>query len=289
MTTGLRRAVVPVLVVALAGLLAGCGGGFSSAPATPAGTEITTYVALGDGFTAAPYTGKTVGDDGCLRSSVNYPRLLAKALDVDDVKDVSCTGATTAAISGKTAPPGTKDAVKAQLDAVTSDTDLVTIGFGIEDRDLLHDMFNICTAVPCGDKASPQSILADVSSMSETLTAAVRAIQDRASDATIVLVGYPTITPQAGDCDALPKLDQVGLDSANLVLQSINHAIRDTARETGASFFDVTSISAGHELCSGEPWVSGKKSEKGKSVAFHPLAAEQRAVADGIAALVKTQ
>lgn len=288
MRTTRRRAFGPVLVLALAGLLAGCGGGFSSAPPPPDNT-IKTYVALGDGFTAAPYTGKTVGDDGCLRSDVDYPTLLAAKLKVDKVKDVSCTGATTAAISGQTKPPGTKDSVKAQLDAVTSDTDLVTMGFGIEDRDLLHDMFNICTAVPCGDKASPQSILADVGSMSDTLTASVRAIQDRAPNATIVLVGYPTITPQSGDCDALPKLDQVGLDSANLVLQSINHAIRDAARETGAAFFDVTSISAGHELCSGEPWVSGKKSEKDKSVAYHPLAAEQRAVADGLAALVKTQ
>jgi hypothetical protein len=283
-----RRALGPVLVLALAGLLTGCGGGFSSAPPPP-DNKIKTYVALGDGFTAAPYTGKTVGDDGCLRSDVDYPKLLAAKLKVDKVKDVSCTGATTAAISGQTKPPGAKDSVKAQLDAVTSDTDLVTMGFGIEDRDLLHDMFNICTAVPCGDKASPQSIIADVGSMSDTLTASVRAIQDRAPNATIVLVGYPTITPQSGDCDALPKLDQVGLDSANLVLQSINHAIRDAARETGAAFFDVTSISAGHELCSGEPWVSGKKSEKDKSVAYHPLAAEQRAVADGLADLVKTQ
>ncbi len=288
MRTTRRRALGPVLVLALASLLTGCGGGFSSAPPPP-DNKIKTYVALGDGFTAAPYTGKTVDDDGCLRSDVDYPKLLAAKLKIDKVKDVSCTGATTAAISGQTTPPGAKDSVKAQLDAVTSDTDLVTMGFGIEDRDLLHDMFNICTAVPCGDKASPQSIIADVGSMSDTLTASVRAIQDRAPNATIVLVGYPTITPQSGDCDALPKLDQVGLDSANLVLQSINHAIRDAARETGAAFFDVTSISAGHELCSGEPWVSGKKSEKDKSVAYHPLAAEQRAVADGLADLVKTQ
>jgi hypothetical protein len=288
-TTSIRRAAAPLLVVALAGLLVGCGGGFSSGPAKPADDAIKTYVALGDGFTAAPYAGKTVGDDGCLRSDVNYPALLAKDLKIDTVKDVSCTGATTAAVTGETKPPGAKAAVKPQIDAVTSDADLVTLGLGIEDRDLLHDMFNICTAVPCGDKASPQTILADVSSMSETLTSAVRAIQDRAPNASIVLVGYPALTPQSGDSDALPKLDQVGLDSANLVLQSINHAIRDAARETGSGFLDVASLSAGHELCSGQPWVEGKKSEKGTSVAYHPLAPEQRAVADALAALVKTQ
>lgn len=289
MTGPVRRAVGPLLVVTLVGLLAGCGGGFSSAPATPADTRITSYVALGDGFTAAPYAGKTVGDDGCLRSDANYPTLLAKRLHIDDVTDVSCTGATTGAISGKAKPAGAKDSVKPQLDAVTKDTDLVTIGMGIEDRDLLHDMFNVCTSMPCGNKAMPQTILANVNSMSDTLTATVRAIQDRAPDATIVLVGYPTITPQSGDCDAMPKLEQLGLDAANLVLQSVNHAIRDTARSTGSSFLDVATISAGHELCSGDPWVSGKKSEKGTSVAYHPLAPEQRAIADGLTAMLRTQ
>jgi hypothetical protein len=288
-TGTVRRAVGAPLLLALAGLLAGCGGGFSSAPATPADNQITSYVALGDGFTAAPYTGKTVGDDGCLRSDANYPALLARDLHIDDVTDVSCTGATTAAISGKVKPAGAKDTVKPQLDAITEDTDLVTVGLGIEDRDLLHDMFNVCTSVPCGDKAMPQAILTDVSSMSDTLTASVRAIQDRAPNATIVLVGYPTITPQAGECDAMPKLEQLGLDAANLVLQSVNHAIRDTARSNGSSVLDVATISAGHELCSGDPWVSGKKSEKGKSVAYHPLAPEQRAVADGLAAMLRTR
>ncbi|HET6165379.1 MAG TPA: SGNH/GDSL hydrolase family protein [Marmoricola sp.] len=289
MTTTLRRAAGPAIGVVLLGLLAGCGGGFSSAPPKPADDSIKTYVALGDGFTAAPYAGKTVGDDGCLRSDANYPALLAKELKIGKVKDVSCTGATTAAVTSEDKPPDTKDAVKPQIDAVTSDDDLITLGLGIEDRDLLHDMFDICTAVPCGDKASPQTILSDVSSMSDTLTSAVRAIQDRAPNAYIVLVGYPTITPESGDCDALPKLDQVGLDSANLVLESINHAIRDAARATGAAFLDVAAISAGHELCSGTPWVEGKKTEKGQAVAYHPKAPEQRAVADGLAALVKTR
>lgn len=289
MTATLRRAVGPTLVLALVGLLAGCGGGFSSAPASPPDDAIKTYVALGDGFTAAPYVGRTVGDDGCLRSDTNYPALLAKALKIGTLKDVSCTGATTAAVTSEDKPPQRKDAVKPQIDAVTSDADLVTLGLGIEDRDLLRNMFNICTAVPCGDKASPQTILTDVSSMSDTLTSAVRSVQDRAPNAYIVLIGYPTITPESGDCDAIPKLDQVALDSANLVLESINHAIRDAARETGAAFLDVAALSAGHELCSGKPWLSGQKSEKGKSVAYHPLAPEQSAVADALATLVKTR
>lgn len=289
MTTSVRRAAGLVLTIALVGLAAGCGGGFSSAPAAPPTRVIKNYVALGDGFSAAPYTGKTADDDGCLRSDDNFPALLAKELNVDKVRDVSCTGATTASFTTQVKPPRAKSEVPAQIAAVKSDTDLVTISMGIEDRDLLKNMFAICTAVPCGDKATPQTILGDVGSMSTALTTAVRAIQDDAPQALIVLVGYPAFIPDAGKCDDLPKLDQLGLDSANLIVEAINREINDVARETGVAFLDVARLSAGHELCSGRSWVTGKDSERGKSVAYHPVAAEQKAVADGIAALVKSQ
>ena len=40
-----------------------------------------SYVALGDSFTAAPGIPETDGSDGCLRSSRNYPSLVAEQLE----------------------------------------------------------------------------------------------------------------------------------------------------------------------------------------------------------------
>ena len=46
----------------------------------PATAAAPSYVALGDSFTAAPGIPETDGSDGCLRSSHNYPSLVAEQL-----------------------------------------------------------------------------------------------------------------------------------------------------------------------------------------------------------------
>jgi len=271
-----------------AGALSGCeAGGFGSGQPQEADRTIRSYVALGDGFTAAPYTGSTASDDGCLRSDVNYPAMLAEELDLAEVEDVSCTGATTSAFTGESKPAKGRQAVPPQLDAIDSDTDLITIGMGIEDRDLLRNVFRVCTALPCPGKVEAQTILSDVDAVTSALTSTVRAIQDQAPDAYIVLVGYPLFTPDVGSCSALPDLDQTGRDAARLVVDAINRGIRSAARETGVGYLDVALLSAGHELCSDEPWFEGRKAARGRSVAYHPVAAEQRAVADALAVLVR--
>jgi hypothetical protein len=276
-----RRARGPVLALALAALFAGCGSDYSAAPPDE---TVHSYVALGDEFTAA--AGPQSGDDhDCARSDTNYPALVAKTLKVKDVRDVSCPGATTASLTAKT--DVAKDrSVPAQLDAVDKDTGLVTIGIGLDDRDLVHNAFKVCLAVPCGTKVLPATVLADVQAMSDAVAEAVRAVQDKAPDSYIVLIGYPTITPQSGSCDALPDLEQPNLDAAGQVLAEINRQLRFTARQTGSSFLDVARLSTGHELCSGEPWVEADREPKGR-ITYRPVAAEQRAVADALVALVK--
>jgi len=276
------------LVAAVA--VSGCeAGGFGSEQPPEADRTIRSYVALGDGFTAAPYSGSTAGDDGCLRSDVNYPALLAEKLDVPDVEDVSCTGATTRALTGESEPGKGKPAVPPQLDAIAGDTDLITIGMGMEDRDLLRNMFQVCTAVPCQRKVPAQTVLRDMDAATSALTSAVRTIQDQAPAAYIVLVGYPLFIPDVGSCSALPDLDQPGRDAARLVIDGINRNIRSAARETGVGYLDVAQLSAGHELCSDESWFEGRQAARGRSVAYHPVAAEQRAVADALAVLVRSR
>jgi hypothetical protein len=289
--SAVRRAARAIVGLALISLLAACGaGGFGSKQAAPADEDLHSYVALGDDFTAAPDTGKTVGDDGCLRSDVNYPALLAKDLGIDHVEDVSCTGATTKALTASSRPAKGKPKVPAQLDAVDRHTSLVTIGIGLLDRDLLSHVFQICTTFPCTDKMNPQTALTNVQTATEAVTSAIRAVQDRAPDAYIVVVGYPNITPASGSCDALPPtVDQVGLDTANILFEALNRQIRSAARETGAAYADISELSAGHELCSDDSWIRGGPVGRGGAVDYHPDAAEQKAVAAAVAELVKSR
>jgi hypothetical protein len=284
-----RRPARLVVGVALTGLLTACGaGGFGSDHSQPTDEDVSSYVALGDDFTAAPDTGKTVGDDGCERSDANYPALVAKDLGIDKVKDVSCTGATTKDLTEASRPARGKPKVPAQLDAVDRDTDLVTIGMGLLDRGLLAHAFQICTALPCGNKQTPQTALTNVTAAIDALTSAVRAIQDKAPDSYIVVVGYPKVTPTSGSCDALPKVEQITLDTANLLFEEVNRQIRSTARQTGAAYADISELSTGHELCSDESWIRGGPDGSG-SVDYHPDAAEQRAVAKAVAELAKSR
>jgi hypothetical protein len=281
-----RAKVSAALVAGLTStvVLTGCsGGGFGSAEPSPSADRITSYVALGDGFTAAPYVATTVNAD-CLRSDHDYPALLAADLGVEDFKDVSCTGVGTRALTHRTKAPEGKAKQVPQLNAVGSGTDLVTIGAGIEDSDLLHQMFEVCTAFPCTGKVRGQELIRDIDRMGLSLTDAVRAAQQQAADAEIVLVGYPQLTPIEGKCHLLPDLDQDELDAVNAVIERVNAQIQSVARQTGSTFVDVAALTTGHELCSDDPWYSGRTSVEGKSVAYHPKAAEQAAVAKQIKA-----
>lgn len=279
-------ALAPGLAVALVLLLAGCGGGFGSAQPRHPDQSVRSYVALGDQFTAAPGAGDSSDDSGCPRSAMNYPTLLGKAMHIPHVKDVSCAGATTGALTAGHKPAKGKATVPPQFDALAKDTDLVTIGLGLQDHDLADHAFDICTALPCGEAAPAQTILDDLDTLAKALTVAVRAVQDRAPRSYIVVVGYPRITPDSGSCRALPRLTQNARDAANRVLDQINEDLQSTARETGAAFLDVAQLSRGHELCSTDPWIETARADDG-SLTFRPLPAEQHAVADALASLVE--
>jgi lysophospholipase L1-like esterase len=288
------RPLVGLLVVALAAALTACGGGgFSSSPPPPPDKALHRYVALGDGFTAAPYAGKTQGEDGCLRSADNYPALVAADLGIDRVKDVSCTGATTDAFKNEFEPGTGKAAVPPQIEAITAKTDLVTIGMGIEDGELLHDMFVICAAQPCAPRtAFYTKVLAAVDKAGEQFTDVLRQIQAKAPNAFIVVVGYPMITPPPDSaCDAYPEQPTLpeGIDPVTYLIEDLNRELQTAARQTGSGFVDVATLSADHQLCSEQPWVHDMRSRPGKAVAYHPVAAEQRAVAEEVAAQVRAR
>jgi hypothetical protein len=82
------RARVAV-VVALVALV-----GFAVPTAAPAQEQVSSYVALGDSFTAGPVIPNQLDDPiGCFRSDHNYPHLVAATLRPTKFADASCSGA----------------------------------------------------------------------------------------------------------------------------------------------------------------------------------------------------
>lgn len=289
MRSRFRQAAGLLVCVVLAGSVAACGGGFSATPPPAPEQRIRSYVALGDGFTAAPYAGATA-DEACLRSTGNYPALAAAKLGIAEVHDVSCTHATTKALTDGFKSGKGKPARDPQLDAVGKDTDLVSIGMGIEDGDLLQEMFRVCLVQPCAaGTVFYTQVLDDVTRAADAVTQAVRDIQAKAPLAYIVIVGYPRLTPppESGCTEFPPQAPQADRDVVNYVLDDLNNKLRSAARQTGSGYVDVAALSEDHVLCSADPWVHTMKDKPGKAVAYHPLAAEQQAVADELATQVE--
>lgn len=282
------RVVGLTLLIALLVAVSGCGaGGFGNADPVAPDTSVHSYVALGDGFAAAPYAGATA-DAGCVRSRDNYPAQVAKALKITTFTDVTCTGVGSKALTERSTAPSTRRPERAQFDAVTAKTELITVGIGIEDGTLLSDAFRICMALPCGPGVVPaKAVLDQLAELDSTLTADIRTLQDRAPKAYIVVVGYPQIVPATGRCAKLPRMTDAQLSGAYQVLGALNDHLRSAARQTGSAFVDVAAISGDHTACSAEPWVNGVVGKKAKAFSFHPLAAEQRAVAAAIADQVR--
>lgn len=270
------------LLLGVGPALGACGG------ADQAATTTRPYVALGDSFTAAPLVPEAYDADGCYRSHANYPALIAAARPDLTLTDVSCSGAETRDLIGSqttgdtTHPP--------QLDALTADTALVTIGIGGNDEDISHDLIRTCVELaatdpagaPCreADATSADPIADRIARVEGTVGAALAAIADRAPRARVVVVGYPQLVPATGTCpDLLPLAagDHAWVRAQN---RRLSDALRAAAGTAGVAYVDAWSASAGHDICADDPWINGRTTDEGAALAYHPFAPYERAVAD---------
>ena len=290
--------MVAALLLALTSALTGCSDtadGAGSLPDTSATPEIGSYVALGDSFTAAPFVPATAFADGCLRSSGNYPALVADELDVR-LRDASCSGAATADMTGRQTAVGRQDWYgkrPPQLDSVRRGTDLVTVGIGGNDEQLFQTLVQSCGEVadqpgaPCTEllRSTYGDATEVLSEVGRRVSDVLTAVRRKAPDAIVVLVGYPRLVDAERSCPAMP-LAEGDLPAAAALEARLNRTLARAARTAGAEFVDMRAVSEGHEICSEDPWVNGKDTDQQEALAFHPFAEGQQAVADALLSLL---
>lgn len=288
-------------VVLLLGVLAGCSSPDSEAApqrstgASPSATttaaerpSIGRYVALGDSYTAAPGIPGERSDDGCWRSSRNYPRLLAELVNVAELVDVSCGGASTVHLT-KPQPVG-GERVPPQLRAVTADTELVTLGIGGNDLNLFGRLVGGCVRAnaasapgsPCTDRLGGE-LSATVAEVEQRVGAAIAAVRAAAPQARVVVVGYPQMVPASGTCPDLPVAPG-DYPFARSATEAMARAVERAAGAARVEYVDLLAASEGHDICSDEPWVNGFSGPG--AAAFHPFAVEQAYVAEQLAGLL---
>ncbi|WP_308466991.1 SGNH/GDSL hydrolase family protein [Rathayibacter soli] len=235
----------------------------SAKPATPTPTpEFADYVAIGDSYAAGMGGGNETGR--CRRSPQSYPKVLAQTEDIRLTRTAACSGATTA------------DVQRDQLDALSTEDDLVTLTIGGNDLDVAG-LANTCAkGVTRSCQADFQESLTLLNVLPDRLAATYAKVVQAAPHARIVITGYPLLF-------VIPPTDNPEFSTfavVNAATASMNQQIRDAVgklKKNGANVAYAPISFAGHEFGTKEPWIT----TSGPDI-FHPNAAGYRAMAKAI-------
>jgi len=252
----------------------------ATAAVSAAGTA--QYVALGSSYAAGPGITPTVPDSPprCARSAENYAHVLAQHRGLSLV-DATCSGATTVDVLR-----GGQFGLPPQLDAVTAQTELITVTIGGNDVFFMANLIAMSCGQPGGCPIRPDAeVDARFASLADSLKRIVAVARQRNPKVRVVFVNYFTVLPEQGTC-ALVGLTVEQADHVRGVAARLADITRKVAQESHADLLDVGSLSRAHNACSSDPWVLGAHPPQGASIPpFHPNREAMRAVGDALAKL----
>lgn len=239
------------------------------------------YVALGDSYAAGPLIPLPRLDPLlCVRSTNDYAALLASKLGLWSYADNTCSGAdTTHMTTSQSLTIGTH---APQFNALTADTDLVSISIGGNDYSVFGSIVGTCpglkdsdpTGAPCKAHFTvngTDTLLAALANTKTNITTVLNGIRQRSPHAKVLVVGYPRLTPTSGYCAALPLADG-DYAWADSVERALNAAASSAASATGSTFVDTYTPSLGHDVCAGgAAWVNGKDLDLLAAAPYHPF------------------
>lgn len=261
--------------------------------AVPTGLE---YVALGDSYSAGFGIKPVVSGspDGCYRAEQNYPHQLAAAIGAN-LTDVTCSGAVTANIdtTGQVTMNGVGP-LPLQGDALSATTDLVTLTIGGNDLGFatvatqcikLNNAAEQPIGTPgfanCKDFFNPfpgtdQLIFKLNNTVSPALQRVFTYIQNKAPNAKIFVIGYPSIAPDfahsANGCYSSPvgaswpnppfpqnTVPYSAVDTHYLhhIENEMDNAIQTQAASHGFTFVPTWAGSQDHTVCAADPYIFG--------------------------------
>lgn len=242
----------------------------------PAASASLNYVSLGDSYTAG--AGILPLSPGisplCLQTTLNYPHLVASA-EGYNLTDVSCSGATSADMT-----TSQYSGVAPQFNILSSSTNVVTVGIGGNDNDLFVSALVDCALLDIGDflniGAPCKAVYGntwsnDITSDAPTISGVLHGVHALAPEAKVLMVGYPDILPQSGNC--YPTIPLTTGDTAYLngVEEQLNSMLATQAGADGATFVNTFTPSIGHDACKSANvrWVN-PVIPSGGGISVHP-------------------
>ena len=220
------------------------------------------YVALGDSYSAASgvLPPDPTAPPQCLRSTANYPHVIAAATGAQ-LTDVTCGGADTGDyLTGQY--PG----VAPQLDAVSRDTQAITMTIGGNDSGVFINSILRCgaaglttlgTGSPCRDRYGSSFEDTIRTTTYPALVQVLEAVRAKAPRAEVAILGYPSILPATRGCFPVMPVAEGDVPYLRGVQATLNDAIRRAAEATGVTFVDLSRVSEGHDACQpiGVRWI----------------------------------
>jgi lysophospholipase L1-like esterase len=232
------------------------------APAAQATHDPLRYVALGDSYSAA--SGVLPPDPTahpmCLRSTRNYPNVIAGTIGAQ-LTDVTCGGADTGDFFASQ-----YDGVAPQLQALSRDTQLVTMTIGGNDSSVFINSIIACGAAgvstlgkgsPCKDRYGTSFEDTVRTTTYPALVETVRAVRKAAPKARIAILGYPWIVPASGGCFDRMPIAEGDIPYLRSLQATLNDSVRRAAGKAGVTFVDLSTVSNGHDACQplGVRWI----------------------------------
>ncbi|MFC8226309.1 SGNH/GDSL hydrolase family protein [Streptomyces sp. NPDC057287] len=313
----LRLAVLGSAVALAAGALSPV----QLAGAAPAAAAPTyDWVALGDSYTAGVIA--AAGDayeyprDGCERTDQSYPQVIHRDLgSLIELTNVSCGAATIEDITfraqqpiGHNVPGFPPDPdypfppVPPQSAAVEPGTDVITVGVGgntLGFADILFQCLQLGsgsdgTGTPCKDTLA-DTIPGKLAKVRRDYGLMLVTLHERAPQAKILAVGYPTVIPaDTSKCQynnvqqfaSITRGDLTWLRTS--VLEPLNRAIEMSAgTNDAASFVSLYGSTRNHSVCDDDKWVEGMLGNDSSPALVHPNAKGHRNAADHIAPAIR--
>lgn len=243
------------------------------------------FVAMGSSFAAGTALGgiKPGTPERCGRSPLNYATLLASRFSLDLV-DISCGGATTAHIL----QPWNE--LPAQIEAVTTDSRLVTITIGGNDlgyvMNLAGGSCNPATGLTYRGKTMPCPALKrpstdDYARLEANLRQIAREVFRRAPRARLIFVQYVRLIPDS-PCDSIHMSPEGALLNRELGEQLAQVTARAALAE-GAEVLSADQLSRQHTACDAVPWSTGPVPlGPDANAPWHPNRTGHAAIADAL-------
>jgi lysophospholipase L1-like esterase len=214
------------------------------------------YTALGDSYAAGPLIPLLLPPFGCLKSSNNYGHIAQRTLAYAEYRDATCSGAETEDMTQpQNVSPGPNPP---QFDALSPDTELVTINIGGNDIGFSELAENCVSIVPWGspcrnryvDASGNDEISDRIEATADDVAGVIQGIHDRSPVGRVLVLNYSAIFPHEGT-GCWPQMPVARGDVRWLREKQVelNTMLAEQAAANGAEIVDVYGASVGRDAC----------------------------------------